>query len=134
MIINEVFENQQQNITDLECYNCGVPLIAMPHNDYNPIPATMEPILCPSCSSDVATLVWYIQVQSEARIAEARATLAEPESFKPVVQAHLSMTRESLIDIIEKAHGVTGIQTLTLYGKKVGIDVYDNQGPKHTKQ
>jgi len=49
------------------------------------------------------------------------------------VQAHLSMTRQSLLDIIEKAHGITGIKTLTLSGKMVGIDIYDNQVPKHTK-
>ena len=133
MTVNEVFENQSNNITDLECRNCGVPLIAMPHNDSNPIPATLEPIMCPTCSSDVATLVWYIQAQSEARIAEAKEILADAESFKPVVQAHLSMTRQSLLDIIEKAHGITGIKTLTLSGKMVGIDIYDNQVPKHTK-
>ena len=99
----EVFENQRNNITDLECYNCGVPLVAMPHNDSNPIPATMEPFLCSSCSSDVSTLIWYIQAQAEARIAEARATLAEAESYKPMVQNYLQLARASLLDIITNA-------------------------------
>ena len=45
----------------------------------------------------------------------------------PAVQEHLRMSRRELITIIEKAHNITGLTSITLTGAKIGVGIYESK-------
>ena len=73
----------------------------------------------------IQAIISAVITMTDDSITESIQSLSLESS--PPVQEHIEISRRELVTLIEKAHNIQGLTSLTLTGTKIGIGVYDKK-------